>query len=498
MTIGGFYTRHAESPLLDALRDSPVALIHGPRQSGKTTLAQMVCNPLGFDYISLDEDATRNAARLDPQGFMANLSAPVILDEVQRAPEIFAALKMEVDKDRRPGRFVLTGSTNVMRAPGLLDSLAGRMEMIQLRPLAQTEIERANPSFINDLFSEDFNGRRMQSESDDLAQRIIAGGFPPSLIRPTAFSRANWYLNYVEALVQRDLMDISRIRHPDALPRLLSAAAAQTANLFNSTNLASSLSVSRPTVDDYVRILEAGFLIERLHPWSNNRLRRLVKTPKLHIADTGLCCALLGIDSHVALSRDRSLFGHLLETFVYNEVKRQSIIHSGMINFYHFRDRKGDEVDIVMERGTLELAGIEVKASRTVANSDLNGLKKLRDTSGDRFKCGVVLYGGDRVLSFGDRLYALPVRILWDSVNPEPSANLAGIDESSLWTCEMQSAQCKGATELQSAFRHFDGRNVLWICENCYSTSTGHFVNSATPTLFEAVQLAKAIRTEGE
>ena len=498
MTMGNYYPRHAELPLLDALRDSPVALIHGPRQSGKTTLAHMVCDPLGFDYVSLDEDAVRNAAQSDPAGFVANLSTPVILDEIQRVPGIFPALKLHVDRERRPGRVVLTGSTNVMRAPGLLDSLAGRMEVIRLHPLAQSEIERISPSFLDDLFAGNFDGRWMMPGTDDIAERVISGGFPPSLMRPTFRARANWYFDYVDALVQRDLLDLSNIRYPDALPRLLSAAAAQTASLFNSTNLGSRLSISRPTVDEYVRILEAGFLIERLPPWSSNRLSRVVKTPKLHMTDTGLCCALLGIDSHHTLSRDRTLFGHLLETFVYQELRRQSVAHDRRLSFYHYRDRKGSEVDIVIERGTLEVAGVEVKASMTVDTSDFRGLRKLSEDAGDRFTCGVVLYGGERVLSFEDRLYALPTRILWDSVRPEQSIDLAEVDESSLWACEMQSSpQCRGATALQSAFKHFDGRRVLWICDNCYISETRSWVTRDTPNLLEAVRLAKAIRAGG-
>lgn len=490
MTTNSFYPRHAELPLLDALRDSPVTLIHGPRQSGKTTLAHMVCDPLGFDYVSFDEDAPRNAAQSDPVGFIANLSAPVILDEIQRVPEIFTALKLDVDRGRRPGRFVLTGSTNVMRAPGLL-------EVIRLHPLSQSEIERISPSFLDDLFDCNFNGRRMRPSDDEVSARIIAGGFPPSLMRPTARGRANWYLNYVDALVQRDLMDLSRIRYPDALPRLLSAAAAQTASLFNSTKLASRLSISRPTVDDYVRILEAGFLLDRLPPWSNNRLSRVVKTPKLHMADTGLCCALLGIDSPHALSRDRGTFGLLLETFVYQELRRQSVAQDRRLSFYHYRDRKGSEVDVVIERGTLEIAGIEIKAAHTVTKSDFRGLSKLQEVSGDRFTCGVVLYGGDRVLSFGNQLFALPTRILWDSVRPDRSVDLACIDEATMWICELQSHQCKDAVELRAAFKYFEGRRVLWICENCYIANTGHLVNPTTPNLLDAVLLAKTIRAAG-
>ena len=383
----------------------------------------------------------------------------------------------------------------MMRVPGLLDSLAGRMEVVQLRPLAQSEIERVSPSFLDDLFGGDFQGRWIKPAADDVSQRIIAGGFPPSLARPTARGRANWYLGYVDALVQRDLLDVSRIRHPDALPRLLGAAAAQTASLFNSTKLASPLGISRPTVDDYIRLLEAGFLLERLPPWSSNRLSRMVKTPKLHVTDTGLCCALLGIDSPYALSRDRTLLGHLLETFVYQELKRQSVTHDRMLNFYHYRDRKRDEVDIVIERGTIEVAGVEVKASRTVVSSDFRGLRKLRDIAGDRFTSGVVLYDGDRFLSFGERLCALPVRVLWDSVRPEQSIKLASLDESSMWVCEMQSSpQCRGAIGLRSAFKHFDGRHVMWICDSCYMTETRSWVHDATPNLLDAVRRAKTIQ----
>ena len=379
-----------------------------------------------------------------------------------------------------------------------MDSLAGRMEVVQLRPLAQSEIERVSPSFLDDLFGGDFQGRWIKPTPDDIVQRVIAGGFPPSLARSTVRGRANWYFDYVDALVQRDLLDVSHIRRPDALPRLLSAAAAQTASLFNSTKLTSPLGISRPTVEDYGRILEAGFLLERLPPWSNNRLSRVVKTPKLHMTDTGLCCALLGIDSPHALSRDRTALGHLLETFVYQELMRQSVAHDRMLNFYHYRDRKGDEVDIVIERGTMEVAGVEVKTSRTVAASDFRGLRKLRNVAGDRFASGVVLYQGDRFLSFEESLYALPIRTLWDSVRADHTVNLAALDESSMWVCDMQSSpQCRGAMGVRSAFKHFDGRRVWWICDSCYMTESRSWVHDATPNLLDAVRLAKETRGEG-
>lgn len=407
------HKRLAEPALVEALADSPVVLIHGPRQCGKSTLARMLGDKRGYTYLSFDDDVTRSAADADPIGFVDALPDRVILDEVQRAPELFTSIKAAVDRDRRPGRFLLTGSANVLLVPRLADSLAGRMGIHRLHPFAQCELAGKPSAFLDHLFVARFPVRKLARLRDELPVRITAGGYPPALARPQGRRRDNWYRDYIATLVQRDVRDLARISALDALPRLLRMAASRTAQLFNLSDLASSFQLSRVTIGDYVTLLEHVFLLERLPPWHTNRTNRLVKTPKLHLGDTGLACGLLGVDAGT-LAADRALLGPLLETFVYQELRRLASWHARNHDFYHFRDRDQVEVDIVIERGMTQLAGIEVKSSATVTAADFRGLRKLRDMAGKRFVTGVVLYDGETCASFGDGLYAVPLRMLWD------------------------------------------------------------------------------------
>jgi predicted AAA+ superfamily ATPase len=414
MKTDRLYPRFAAQRLAEALEDSPVVLIHGPRQSGKTTFARMAGERLGFTYFSFDDHVLADAAEADPIGFVEGLPERSILDEVQRVPGIFPALKMAVDRHRIPGRFLLTGSTNILLVPRLSESLAGRMEILRLHPLSQCELAGSASRFLDILFAAAFKTWKAARLGNALAERVAAGGYPAAIFRKEARRRAIWYRDYVETLVQRDLRDLARIRSLDAMPRLLELAAAQTAQLINMSELSSPFHLSRPTIREYVTLLERVFLVEELPPWHVSRVSRLVKTPKLHLGDTGLACALLGRDAS-ALMKDRTAFGLLLETFVFQELRRQASWHEDDIRFHHFRDRDGFEVDIVMERRGHELAGVEVKASATVTSSDFRGLRKLKDAAGARFAAGAVLYDGETVASFGDSLYAVPIRLLWET-----------------------------------------------------------------------------------
>ena len=438
-----FYPRSVERRLVEALEDSPVVLIHGPRQCGKTTLAQITCAPnyltsqgkyltwhgnrftrgyfqedRGYRYFSFDDPVTRDGAREDPTGFVADLPERAILDEVQRVPEIFEAIKISVDRRRIPGRFLLTGSTNVFLIPKLSDSLAGRIQIVPLHPLTQFELtgqsnlSRPDADFLNALCGDGFPMFQCKRLGARLAERIVAGGYPAALERPTPRRQTNWYLDYVEALVQRDARDLSRVRSLEVLPRLLRAAAAHTAQLFNLSSLASPFELSRPSIGDYVTLLERLFLLERLPAWHGNRLKRLVKSPKLHLTDTGVAAALLGADAK-ALTADRTLLGHFLETFVYQELRRQASWHDTPTEFFHFRDKDGVETDIVIEQASGVVAGVEIKAAATVTSADLRGLRKLKNSVGNRFLRGIVLYDGESSIPFGDRFHAVPISRLW-------------------------------------------------------------------------------------
>ncbi|MGQ0694720.1 MAG: ATP-binding protein [Nitrospiraceae bacterium] len=407
------FPRHLVPRLREALADTPAVLIHGPRQSGKTTLARAVGEPRGYRYVSFDEEALAGAARNDPVGFVDSLPPKVILDEVQRVPEIFTSLKAAIDRRRTPGRFILTGSAHILFVPSLADSLAGRMGVLRLHPLAQGEIEDTRPRFLDALFRGQFRSRIAERLGGGLTERIAAGGYPAALARRSGTRRRAWYRDYVEAQIQRDVRDLARIRSLDALPKLLALAASQTARLINVADLSAPFELTRQTIHEYVTLLERVFLVERLPSWHVNRVSRLVKRPKLHMGDTGVACALLGLDA-AALDKDRESLGAMLETFVLQELRRQASWRPEPIEFFHFRDRDDFEVDIVLEQGHLAVAGVEVKAAATVGDADFRGLRKLRDVAGKRFVAGVVLYDGRAAGRFGDGLYAVPIRALWE------------------------------------------------------------------------------------
>ena len=466
----GLYPRYVLPRLQEALADSPVVLIHGPRQCGKSTLAQTLSHPAypgprpsrtipisnpvpisnpiilpplptpaygtvphgsesigGYIYHSFDDDVLREAAQADPVGFVSDLPERVILDEVQRVPELFTSIKLEVDRNRTPGRFVLTGSTNLFLLPQLSESLAGRLQIVRLHPFAQRELmgggtptdlwSDSKPGFLDDLFGGGFEYGQTTRMREELVERITAGGYAPAMAIPPGRRRANWYRNYVETLVLKDVLDMSRIRRLDELPRLLAAASAQTASLFNQDSLSRTLRITRPTIADYVALLERAFLVERLPAWFTNRSSRLIKTPKLHIGDTGVGCALLGIDAW-ALAADRRMLGQFVETFVYQELRKQADWYESHVSFHYYRDKDGGEVDIVIERDGSEIAGIEVKAGATVTSSDFSGLRKLARVCGARFRIGVILYDGESTVRFGEGLYAVPFRRLWEQALP--------------------------------------------------------------------------------
>lgn len=406
------YPRFLHPRIVEALADTPVVLIHGPRQCGKTTLARMLGDEAGYAYFTFDDDVQRAAAQADPVGYVAELPKRAVLDEVQRVPQLFTSLKAAVDAGRAPGRFILTGSANVLLVPRLADSLAGRMEILRLHPLSQAELAGQEPDFLTRLFGAGFkagqSGRRL---GKDLAERVAAGGYPAALSRATPRRRAAWYRDYTDTLIQRDIRDLARISAMDALPRLLALAAAQSACLVNMSELAAPFQVSRPTIREYMTLMSRIFLLDELTPWHSNRTNRLIKTPKLHLGDTGLACSLLGLNAEM-LWQDRAVFGRLLETFVYQELRRHASWLDESVAFSHYRDKDKVEVDVVLESGG-RVAGVEVKASATVTSDDFKGLRKLQDAARKAFAAGVVLYDGEAIVGFGEKLYAVPLSALW-------------------------------------------------------------------------------------
>ena len=407
------YPRYLEGRLLRSLSNSPAVLLHGPRQCGKTTLARNALDRKGYKYYDLDDETTLRLAKDDPPGFVLDLPERAIIDEVQNAPEIFRQLKVVIDRNRIPGRYLLTGSSNVLMLAGLTDSLAGRIEFLRLHPLSQSELARRTPDFLGTLFNAGFEYGRYERMGPALCEKVVVGGFPPALVRKTPEDRFDWHRSNLTSVVQSDMARLFRLGHPDMLRGLAEHAAARTASILNVNALSKLFKATQPTVGKYLGLLERMFFLDRLPSWSNNRLQRRIKAPKLHIGDTGLACALLNADAD-ALAADRSMLGPLLETFVYQELRRQASWNDVHMGFHHFRNKNGAEVDIVIEGKGLAVAGIEVKAGASVRPSDFRGLKLLGEAAGKKFLAGVVLYDGETCIRFGDRLFAVPVRRLWE------------------------------------------------------------------------------------
>jgi predicted AAA+ superfamily ATPase len=405
------YPRHAQTRIEAALADTRVVLLAGPRQAGKTTLAQALARD-GRTYLTLDDATTLEAARADPTGFIRARDR-VVIDEVQRAPELLLAVKASVDADPRPGRFLLTGSANLMTLPRVADSLAGRMETVRLLPLAQAELlARGPPAFLEALFAGESPQVGPVQTGADLLAAVLSGGYPEALGRKAWGRRQDWYLDYVEAVVQRDVRDVAHVEQLDQMPRLLRVLAEHSGQLVNHSSVGAALGLNHVTTRKYTGVFEQLFLVRSLPPWHSNALKRLTKTPKLHFLDSGLLAALRGLTPE-RVTVDRSRFGAVLETFVFAELLKLAAWADGRFSFSQFRDKDQNEVDIVIEDGRGRLIGIEVKASATVRADDFRGLRRLAEAAGDRFAFGAVLYDHDMVVPFGERLAAIPVSALW-------------------------------------------------------------------------------------
>ncbi|MBX4971026.1 ATP-binding protein [Rhizobium binae] len=404
------YPRLVEQRVADAMSDTRVVLIVGPRQSGKTTLAKKMANE-GREYYTLDNATTLDAARQDPVGFVRRLDRAII-DEIQRAPELLLAIKESVDTDQRPGRFLLTGSANLMTLPRVADSLAGRMEVVRLLPLAQSEIRTAGSSFLRDAFQNEAKGGGEPIVGDDLMAAVLAGGYPEALGRKTLSRRQDWYTDYIQAIVQRDVRDVAQIEQIAQMPRLLRILAEHSGQLVNYSGIGAAIGMNHITTQKYVGIFESLFLARTVQPWFSNKLKRLTKTPKIHFLDSGLLASLrdLSLDR---LRHDRGQFGALLETFVFGEILKLASAAQTGFEFSHFRDKQQNEVDIVIEDRRGRIVGIEIKAAASVSNSDFSGLRILAEASGERFVSGLVLYDHDKVIPFGERLSAVPISALW-------------------------------------------------------------------------------------
>ncbi|MDR0480357.1 MAG: ATP-binding protein [Gallionellaceae bacterium] len=405
------HERFAQQRMTEALSDTPVVLLAGPRRAGKTTLARKMSAP-DRPYITLDDQTALDAARADPAGFIRGIDQAVI-DEIQRAPELLLAIKKSVDDDYRPGRFLLTGSANVLTLPRVTDSLAGRMETIHLLPLAQAEIFARTPTFLDRLFDGKLQASKQAILGDDLVQTVLAGGFPEALDRETERRRQDWARSYLTSVLTRDLRDIAEIEKLAELPKFTRLLAEHSSQLVNYSQFGTNIGVSHKTGQRYVALLEQVFLVATLQPWFTNRLKRIVKTPKLHFLDSGVLATARGLNFG-RIKANRQAFGALLESFVFSEILKLTTASNQRFTPYHFRDQQMHEVDIVLERDDGMVVGIEVKASATVKSGDFAGLRTLAAACEKRFAYGVVLYDSADFVPFGDRLAAAPLSLLWE------------------------------------------------------------------------------------
>jgi len=404
------FARFSSDLIATALADTPVVMLIGPRQCGKTTLVRQF-ESKDREYVTLDDDTILGAARSDPTGFVRGFDR-VAIDEVQRAPELLRAIKRSVDSNRRAGRFLLTGSANILTLPQVSESLAGRMEIVSLMPISRAEIVGKKPAFLKTAFA----GRMVKPGpamiGGDLVHTVLVGGYPEMLRRESPRRRQAWARDYVNAIVQRDVRDIAEIDKLDRLPALLQLLAHHSGQLTNFTQIGGQIGIDDKTTRKYLGILEQMFLVRRISPWFRNPLNRLVKTPKLHFLDSGLLAAMLGLTAE-QIAKNRTPLGPLLETFVFTEVMKQASWLEESTTVHHYRDKDQDEVDFIVadERGAM--VAIEVKASATVYANDFKGIRKVKKIAGADLKLGVVLYDGTSVVPFGDRLFAAPISCLW-------------------------------------------------------------------------------------
>jgi uncharacterized protein len=367
---------------------------------------------LGARYLTLDEPTVRAAAEGDPAAFVADLEGPVVLDAVQQAPSLFPVLRRAVDRDRTPGRLLLTGSAQILVVPRLAEVLVGRMEVLRLWPLSQGEIDDVREGFADAVFRDDLpalSGRSGTRAS--LVQRALRGGYPEAVGR-TGARRAAWFRSYVELLLQRDVRDLAEIERLNALPRLLELLAARSGSLSNLAELSRSAGIPQSTLKRYFALLQGVFLVTSIPAWASNPSKRLVRSPRVYLTDTGILAYLLRIGSDSLRERPQGA-GPLIETFVAMELQKQIGWSEASLRLHHFRTAAGREVDFVLEDDRGRLVGIEVKSAAAVARADFQGLETLAEVAGRSFHRGLVLYTGEERVSFGPRLHALPVDALW-------------------------------------------------------------------------------------
>ena len=403
--------RHLMPKLREALRDTPVTMLVGPRQSGKSTLVQALAAELdGARYVTLDSGLTLAAAREDPVSFVTEGEGTLVIDEVQRAPDLLLEIKASVDHDRRPGRFVLTGSADVLTLPRVAETLAGRMEILRLWPLSQGEIAGRREAFLDALLAGEPNTLTPdldRHKRDTLLERISAGGFPEAVAR-TGARRRRWFESYLDTMLQREVRDLANVAGLTDLPRLMLLLASRSTGLLNYAGISRDLGMPQTTLKRYVALLETAFLILTVPAWFHNIGKRLIKSPKLILTDSGLLTYLLGGEERVERA-----FGAVLENFVLMEIVKQAGISEARPAVFHYRTADGLEVDALVEPRGGPVCAVEVKAAATLSSRDSRGMRDLATALGDEFGTGVILHTGSDVVRLEPKIWAMPISVLW-------------------------------------------------------------------------------------
>jgi uncharacterized protein len=409
--------RNLKNSLLAASKDTPVIMVNGARQTGKSTLIKgLFPQDSAPQYVTFDDLNTLGSARSDPQRFIQDLPERVIIDEIQRAPDLMLPIKHSVDKNRRPGRFFLTGSANVLALPRVADTLVGRIEIHTLWPLSQGEIRGVQESFVDTIFSSTKLEAGKLLKVKEITEILALGGYPDVLQRETQARRKSWFNGYISTLIERDVRDLRHIEQLTVMPKLLRLLASRTGGLLNYSDLSRSLEINVSTMKNYLSLFELLFILAPIQPWFGNRGKRLVKSPKMHLNDTGLLCHLLGCDA-TGLANDAGLLGMVFENFVVMELLKQISWSELRPQLYHFRTESGQEVDIVLEAGDGRIVGIECKSGIGLNSDSFKGLRALKELTGRKFHRGIVLYPGDQMLSFERSFEAVPVSALWETTS---------------------------------------------------------------------------------